>query len=182
MTEEEFYNENKFKIKENDVSTWKYIPLGELKRKIYDYHFLPLQQFLNIYYKEYLNKEQWSSQWMDAIVYPAYQNDLAKLSKRLGVGIKDIFTHNHMIEFYNEIKYIRFFDDDVKLFFSWLCGMNFFVSQNISFEDWINSNCYNIGGRHEVESDIYSLQDMVKEEFGNNLVRDKLMILEWYKR
>lgn len=182
MTEEELYKADRDKIKENDISTWKYYPEGELKRKIYDYHNLLLKQFLAIYYEEYSNKEQWREQWMSAIVLPAFENDLVTLAKRLDVGVYKKFTNRKMTNFYSEIKDIEFFDSDIKLFFSWMNGMNFFEKQKISFQNWITSKNFNIGGRHQTEEDLYSLQDMAKEDFGNNLVRDKLMSLEWHKR
>lgn len=182
MTEEEYYKANRFKINESDISTWGYFPLGEPKRMIYDYHYQSLKQFLIRYYQVFHNREQWTEQWMNAIVIPAFENDLERLSKRLGIGVSNVFSHKRMIEFYHKIEDIDFFEDDVKLFFSWMNGMNFFESQETVFQDWINSRDYNIGGRHRMKEDLYSLQDIAKEEFGNNLVRDKLMSLEWHKR
>lgn len=181
MNEEEYYKANRDKIKEHDISTWKYLPVGEIKRKIYDYQYLLLREFLTIYYSDY-NKKQWTEQWMNAIVLPAFENDYEKLSKRLGEGIIRIFSAKKMNDFYFKIKDLPLFDNDVKLFISWMCGMGFFEKQNISFENWISSKNFNIGGRHQVSEDLYSLQDMAKEEYGNNLVRDKLMFLEWHKR
>lgn len=154
----------------------------EKKRKIYDYNFLPLNQFISRYYTDFTKKKQWDSQWMQAIVLPAFQNDIQKLSIRLGVGISNIFSNKKMQEFYSKIKHLDFFDDDVKLFFSWMCGMSFFENQNKEFEEWINSRNYNTGGRHPIKDDLYSLKEMALEQNGNNLVRDKLMSLEWHKR
>lgn len=183
MTEEEkHYFENRFKISENDMSTWRYFPIGELKRKIYDYHYLSLNIFLNRYYQDFSKMNQWKSQWMDVIVFPAFENDVKKLSERLGDGVYTKFSNKSMIDFYSKIKDLDFFDKDIKLFLSWMNGMNFFENQKTSFQDWINSKKYNIGGRHTTEDDLYSLQDIAKETFGNNLIRDKLMSLEWHNR
>jgi hypothetical protein len=183
MTEEEkYYIENRFKISENDMSTWRYFPIGEVKRKIYDYHYQPLNLFLERYYQDFSNMNQWRLQWMEAIVIPAFENDVKKLSERLGDGVFKTFSHKRMIDFYFRIKDLDFFENDIKLFLSWMNGMNFFESQKISFTDWINSSRYNIGGRHRTEGDQYSLQDIAKEAFGNNLIRDKIMSLEWHKR
>ncbi len=169
-------------IKENDISTWKYCPVGSVKRKIYDYHNLSLKHFLDIYYNEYLNKSHWDERWLIPIVLPAFENDVEKLSKILGLGVYKNFSHKEMIDFYSLIGNIDCFENDVKLFISWMAGMGFFEKQNISFQDWINTKKFNIGGRHDSEVDVYSLQDIAKEKLGNNLVRDKLIALEWHKR
>lgn len=182
MTEEEkYYFDNRFKISENDMSTWQYFPIGEIKRKIYDYHYQPLNLFLKRYYEDFANMNHWNG-WMDDIVIPAFENDVKKLSKLLGEGVVNIFSHKKMMDFYSKIKDLGFFENDIKLFLSWMNGMNFFEDQKISFQDWINSKKYNIGGRHNTQDDLYTLQEIVKETYGNNMLRDKLMSLEWHKR
>ena len=85
-----------------------------------------------------------------------------------------------MRSFSDENGSLKLFEKDIVQFFFYLRSFDFF--QNRTIDSWINSKDFNIGGRHQIEEDLYSLNDMVKEEYGNNLVRDKLMSLEWHKR
>ena len=88
-----------------------------------------------------------------------------------------------MVNFYRKNRsHLRHFDEDIIMFFSYLQTFDFFQEANTTIEQWIKSKKYNIGGRHATENDLFTLQDMAKEIYGNNLVRDKLMSLEWHKR
>lgn len=182
MREEEIYRRNRNKISIDDISTWKYFPSGEVKRKIYDYHFLPLSDFLSKYYVSFPQKEFWTNQWMNAIVFPAFDNDIEKLSKRLGKGITSNFSFDEMHQTFSKLKNVNYLEDDVKLFVSWMSGMHFFEKQGRCFNEWINSKNYNTGGRHYIKPDIYTIKEIAQFNHGNNLLREKLMELEWHKR
>ncbi|NLK93332.1 MAG: hypothetical protein GX273_09465 [Bacteroidales bacterium] len=187
MTEEEFYRINRDKIKENDISTWKYFPIGEFKRKIYDYHYLSLKNFLKTYYNEFEKQNLWIN-WMRNIILPVFKNEISNW-KRYNVDINNEeyklwFEEKHklMVNYYNKNKSLILFEDDIILFLSYLETFEFFQDANLTLEKWIDSKNYNIVGMHKVGEDKYSLQDMAKEKYGNNLIRDKLMSLEWHKR
>jgi len=187
MTEEEYYQLNRDKIDINDISTWKYFPIGKAMRKTYDYHNLSLIEYLERYYKEYHNKLQWKN-WMQNIIFPLFENEISRW-KRYNIDNKnDEYKlwfedkHNIMKFFFTRIEPLQLFDKDVLLFFSYLKAMNFFNDSNLSVNEWINSKNFNLGGRHKVAPDKYSLKEIAQEKFGNNLVRDKLMSLEWHKK
>jgi hypothetical protein len=187
MTEEEYYISNRDKIKDNDISTWKYYPVGELRRKIYDYHHLNLKDFLLLYYKEFEKQDFWAKNWMSNIILPLITNDSTNWKRYdLDPTNKDYKSwfeekHNIMLDNFKKNKSL-FFEEDIIMFISYLETFGFFKDIDMSIDQWLTSKKINSGGKHKTEEDIYTLQELAKEQHGNNLIRDKLMSLEWHKK
>jgi hypothetical protein len=68
------------------------------------------------------------------------------------------------------------------MFIAYMDCLGFFKSNNISYDKWVRSKNYNIGGRQTFKEDLYTLKEIAEYNNGMNLVREKLMNLEWHKR
>ena len=71
--ENEYYLTNKHKIDLKVIYTWKYFPVGDSMRKTYDYNYIPLEGFLERYYKHFDNNN-WH-RWINTIVKPLYDGN-----------------------------------------------------------------------------------------------------------
>lgn len=190
MEKDEYYNKNKDKIKLNDISTWKYYPLGNPMRKTYDYNNIPLNIFLLRYYEKY-DDTNWN-RWINTIVKPLFKDDYESWKridfkyysiqdeKKFNSWFKE--RHNKMKESYYDLKQHCDADDEIVLFISYLSGMNFFSDINLSINEWLNRKHYDLGGRYKTKPDIYSLKEMSKYIYGENLVKDKLITLKWHNQ
>lgn len=188
MDEQKYYQLHRDKIKADDISTWKYIPIGDSMRKSYDYHYLPLQDFLDRYFSNYDN-ENWN-RWIETIVKPVYYGDAIKW-KRINynnINDKQVFNtwfsgnQKKMQTSFESLKKQYKFNDDILLYISYLDAMGFFKDINTSVDDWLHSKNFNIGGIHKAQEDIYSLVEMSNYKYGEELIKEKLMKLEWLKK
>ena len=182
--EKEYYHKNRKNIDLKDIATWKYFPIGELRRKSYDYEYIKLEEYLMRYYKDFENKELWDKNWINSIILPLYNKDIDGFKKVFPniENNKEWFFENRMEEYFDFFRSYSDFDDDILMFISYMKCYGFFDNQSLKYQEWINSKKYNIGGRHQVKEDKYTLKEMAKHQYGMNLVRDKLMDLEWHKR
>lgn len=187
--ENEYYLTNKHKIDLKVIYTWKYFPVGDSMRKTYDYNYIPLEGFLERYYKHFDNNN-WH-RWINTIVKPLYDGN-PKEWKRIDYDsiidkskyipwFKD--SQSKMITMYNELKHNIEFEDDILLFISYMNGLGFFRDINMPFNLWVKQNKYNLGYRDkQIKADRYSLEEIAKKKYGMNLVREKLMNLDWHKK
>jgi len=184
----EYYLSNRDKIKLNDIETWKYYPIGEPMREPYDYLHQSLSEYLERYYSKYeksSNYVYWK-RWMITTILPLYNNDFngwKRISdydkKNFEMPVRFKNWNLAMIKFYTEIKASKIFDDDILLFIAYMFAFDFF--NNMSFKEWIKTKNFDIGFRKQ-EEDKYSFTEISKQKYGMNLIRDKLMKLDWHKR
>lgn len=190
MEEQEYYNNNKHKIKFNDISTWKYYPIGNSMRKTYDYYNINLADFLILYYKEY-DETNWN-RWINTIVKPLFNGDY-KNWKRIDYKYQNIDDMDNFISWFEEkqqkmknvyvkLKSLYKLDDKILLFISYLSSMNFFEEINMMINEWLENKNYNLGGRNKSNPDIYSLKEISQYAYGENLIKEKLMNLDWHKK
>jgi hypothetical protein len=120
--------------------------------------------------------------WFDKFVAPVFQPEsrdeyFSRLKK-----IQAPFYPKHWIaeKFYAKIKDDQRFDNQLKLFFSFLYSCGFFMENIIAFEDWIEmSNWWN---PHAHDGDEKSILKILEEPNGLSLLKSKLRWLPFLNR
>ena len=123
--------------------------------------------------KSSIDLTEWS-RWFNKFVLPVFNSEgrekyYDKLEK-----IQAPFYPKYWIaeKFYESIKNDKRFDDELKLFFSFLYSCGFFMENMISFEDWLRMS--NWWRPHLEEADEKPILKIIEEPNGLELLKFKI--------
>lgn len=159
-------------------------------KKTLDYYFSSLEKYLQKYYQDY-DQSNWN-RWMQRIIKPLFEGDIINW-KRMEYNVNKISNQDNfelwfaervkkMNDAYQQLKETSELDDEILLFVSYLASMGFFEDINMSMDDWLNSKRINQDGTGKSKKDRYSINKLSQYDLGSNLIKEKLISLDWHKR
>lgn len=147
-----------------------------------DSQSLPLEEYLYKYYSKYENDSLKFNYWnktMKESIDPCYNEELRDetLKKKWKFTDVKFFKLDKMNFIYAELASQGYFPDDINRFIGVMAGLGFFDS--ITLSSWLNSKNWSNNINIE-EGTWYSLLEIAKVKYGDNLIRSNLTILKWW--
>lgn len=122
--------------------------------------------------------ERWFNKYVKPVFVPEGRNEYYELLKRMQAP----FYPKYWIaeKFYKTIENDNRFDEELKLFFSFLYSCGFYMENIVTFEEWINSK--NWWQPNIRDSDEKTILNILDEPNGMNKLKIKLRWLPFLTR
>jgi hypothetical protein len=162
------------------IRAYESYPEGSYQKHLYDEYFLPKEEYIRKYYKNY-DQNRWNK-WMDNIVYPAFDKQRRDIYLNFLYKIKPSFVvnFNKLDMFWDKIKNDDRFDTELKYFFSFLCSTGFF--NDISFDSWLNLKNWQHPWYNEYEPNVSSILEIINYDYGINYLKVMLLDMPWLNK
>jgi hypothetical protein len=131
--------------------------------------------------EENVDLSEWN-RWFNKFVAPVFRPEGREEYYKKLKEIQAPFYPRHSVaeKFYDTIKRDLRFDDQLKMFFSFLYSCGFFMENIIVFEDWLRMTNWSIP--HSKDHDEKTIAKTLEEPNGMNLLKSKLRWLPFLNR
>lgn len=162
-----------------EIERYKDYPEGSGKKGIYDYVFLPFQEYLDKCYSS-PDLSTWEI-WHKKYIGPAFDEKRHdEMIRNFGYVKKEFHDFKAQYEVFNQLANDDRLDDEISKFIGFMAGVGFFKRYEVTVEQWFDM--LNWSHPEHERDEGRTINEILKYRYGFNHLKANLLQMPYWRR